>query len=591
MSDATTQEIKSKIDIAEYLRGFITLIPAGKNFKAVCPFHKEKTPSFMVSPDRQTWHCFGACNTGGDIFTFLMKYENLEFFEALKVLAEKAGVELKHADPAEQRQFGVLYDINSIAKNFFMDELALPGVAKSARDYLQIRGLKPEILHEFEIGFALNKPDALVLHLIHKGVNVADIERSGLAFKADRGGYMDRFRGRIMFPIANHFGKTVGFTGRVLPEFDTGTMGKYVNSPETAIFKKSKLLYGFYKTKNAIREANTALLVEGQMDFLMSYQDGVKNVVATSGTALTSDHLTVLRKYADKLILSFDSDSAGATAADRAIHLADASDFAGVIAGRPMNPSSELAFTLAAASDFEVNVFMLPQDAKDPAEVVEKYPGTLSSLIQKAVPMMEFYIEHFLKDGINKKSVRLVLGKIKQLSSALDRSTYLRLLANRSSFSEKDLSEEMEQLKTEAQPAVRGTDVSGEVLVLPPEKHTRWGTIAEHLITLAISKSTLPALLPQRQYFPDRYQKVFDALQDPAILTDPALTAFVNTLSLKAGSDLPHDETILTKELHREYLKEQIEELQKSIIHAEQTGRDATEFIKKVDVLSRELHN
>ena len=562
----TTQEIKSKIDIVDFLRGYITLIPAGKNFKAVCPFHKEKTPSFMVSPDRQTWHCFGACNTGGDIFTFLMKYENLEFFEALKVLAEKAGVELKRADPAEQRQFGVLYDINNIAKNFFMDELSLPGGTKSAKDYLQVRGLKPATLHEFEIGFAPNKPDALVLHLIHKGVNVADIERSGLTFKADRGGYMDRFRGRIMFPIANHFGKTVGFTGRVLPEFDTGTAGKYVNSPETAIFKKSKLLYGFYKTKSAIREANTALLVEGQMDFLMSYQDGVKNVVATSGTALTPDHLAVLGKYAETAILCFDRDEAGLTASERAIDLVH-------------------------QFDFDTKVLLLPETMKDPAEVVEKKPGLLAELVKASLPAIQFYFERYLSNSFDKKAVRAVLLKIKKLPSALDRNVWTKSLSERTGFPEKDLSEEMAELKAEPEPAWRGANIPSEATILPSEKNTRWGMIAEHLITLAISKNTLPMLLPQRQYFPDRYQKVFDALQDPMILTDPMLAAFVNTLSLKAGNDLPHDEVILTKELRREYLKEKIEELQKRVTLSEKTGRDATEFIKEVDLLSRELHN
>jgi len=567
MSDATTQEIKSKIDIAEFLRGYITLIPAGKNFKAVCPFHKEKTPSFMVSPDRQTWHCFGACNTGGDIFTFLMKYENLEFFEALKVLAEKAGVELRRADPAEQRQFGVLYDINSIAKNFFMDEL---GTAKGAKEYLENRSLKSTTLHEFEIGFAPNKPDALVLHLIHKGVSVSDIERSGLAFKADRGGYMDRFRGRVMFPIANHFGKTVGFTGRVLPEFDTGTAGKYVNSPETAIFKKSKLLYGFYKTKNAIREANTVLLVEGQMDFLMSYQDGVKNVVATSGTALTPDHLTVLRKYAETAVLCFDRDEAGLAAAERAIDLVH-------------------------QFDFDTKVLYLPDTAKDPAEVVEKNPGLLIELVKTSLPAMQFYFERYLGNAMDKKAIRAVLTKIKKLPSALDRNVWTKSLAERTGFPEKDLSEEMAGLKSEPEPVLRGSglpdSLPSDITALPPEKHTRWGMIAEHLITLAISKSTLPSLLPQRQYFPTRYQKVFDALQDPIILTDPAMTAFINTLSLKAGSGLPHDETILVKELHREYLKEKIETLQKKIVHAEKINVDASEFMKEIDLLSRELHN
>jgi DNA primase len=566
MSDATTQEIKSKLDIAEFLRGYITLIPAGKNFKAVCPFHKEKTPSFMVSPDRQTWHCFGSCNTGGDIFTFLMRYENIEFFEALKVLAEKAGIELKRADPAEQRQFGVLYDINNIAKNFFMDELR---ASKIALAYIEKRGLKPETLHEFEIGFAPNKPDALTLHLIHKGVNVQDIERSGLAFKADRGGYMDRFRGRIMFPIANHFGKVVGFTGRVLPEFDTGTMGKYVNSPETAIFKKSKLLYGFFKTKHAIREMSSVLLVEGQMDFLMSYQDGIRNAVATSGTALTSDHLTVLRKYAETAVLCFDRDEAGLEAAERAIDLTH-------------------------QFDFDTKVLLLPEPMKDPADVVEKTPGMLAELIKSALPAMQFYLERYLANGQGKKQIREVLQKIKKLSSALDRNVWIRALGERVGFSEKDLIEEMEQIKAEVVPAPRETaqPTQSEPVQLP-HVNTRRGMITENLLGLAISKNNILGLEPHRQYFPPLYQRVYDELSRVSGQADQAVLALADTLSLRAGMSLAHSEGTLVSELKREFMKERQEELQKMIQRAERAGDEATlaNLVKEVDLLSHELHN
>lgn len=566
MSDATTQEIKSKLDIAEFLRGYITLIPAGKNFKAVCPFHKEKTPSFMVSPDRQTWHCFGSCNTGGDIFTFLMRYENIEFFEALKVLAEKAGIELKRADPAEQRQFGVLYDINNIAKNFFMDGLR---ASKTALTYIEKRGLKPETLHEFEIGFAPNKPDALTLHLIHKGVNVIDIERSGVAFKADRGGYMDRFRGRIMFPIANHFGKTVGFTGRVLPEFDTGTMGKYVNSPETAIFKKSKLLYGFFKTKHVIREMSSVLLVEGQMDFLMSYEDGIKNAVATSGTALTPDHLMVLRKYAETAVLCFDRDEAGFEAAERAIDLAH-------------------------QFDFDTKVLLLPEPMKDPADVVEKSPGMLAELVKTALPAMQFYLERYLEHAQGKKQIREVLQKIKKLSSALDKNVWIKALSERTGFPEKDLVEEMEQIKAEPTITPRETTQSaqGEPVQLP-RVNTRRGMIAENLLGLAISKNNILGLEAQRQYFPPLYQRVYDALSKVSGAADVAILALADTLSLKAGMELAHNEVTLVSELKREYLKERQDGLQKKILQAERTGDEITlaSLVKEVDLLSKELHN
>ena len=246
------QEIKDRLDIVEFIRSYVPLLPAGKNFKANCPFHKEKTPSFMVSPERQTWHCFGSCSEGGDIFKFLMKYENLEFYEVLKILAEKAGIELRQIAPAEQKQFNVLYEINEEAKEFFKKNLE---GSVEAKKYLLDRGLKKETIEEFELGFSSNKWEELSLYLIKKKYSAFDIERAGLAYKNERGSLIDRFRGRIMFPIHNHFGKVIGFSGRILPELDAGEAGKYINSPETLIFNKSKILYGFHKSKNFIRSA------------------------------------------------------------------------------------------------------------------------------------------------------------------------------------------------------------------------------------------------------------------------------------------------------------------------------------------------
>lgn len=282
METNPVEEIKNKIDIVQVIGSYIEVKPAGRNFKARCPFHGEKTPSFMISADRQTWHCFGSCNEGGDVFSFLMKYENIEFYEALKILAEKAGVELKKLSPEDQKQFGILYDINEAAKDFYKQELQKN---QKVLEYIKSRGLTEETIKEFELGFAPQAWDHATIYLTGKGFNAQDIERAGIDFRNDRGSYIDRFRGRIMFPIWNHTGKVVGFTGRIMPEYDTGETGKYINSPETPIFNKSRVLYGFNKAKSHIREMQFALLVEGQMDLLMCVQDGLKNVVAASGTA------------------------------------------------------------------------------------------------------------------------------------------------------------------------------------------------------------------------------------------------------------------------------------------------------------------
>ena len=329
MEGSVTHTIKEKLAVADVLKSYIELQPAGRNFKARCPFHNEKTPSFTVSPERGTWHCFG-CNEGGDIFTFLMKFENLEFGEALKILAERAGVELRRVSPMEYKQFSLLYDLQAAARDFFIKQL---GEAPVAVQYLEKRGLTKETIDTFEIGWAPNAHDALARHLINLGFTTEDIIRAGLAAKSDRGLVFDRFRGRIMFPIANHSGKVVAFTGRILPELEfnpstsSGQVAKYINSPETPIFQKSRILYNFNRAKSAIREADAAFLVEGQMDVVMTWQSGVKYVVASSGTALTADHLAALRRITEKVVLSFDSDEAGLVAIERAIDLAETMDF------------------------------------------------------------------------------------------------------------------------------------------------------------------------------------------------------------------------------------------------------------------------
>ena len=418
MTTSPIQEIKDRLDIADFIRSYITLLPAGKNFKAVCPFHKEKTPSFIVSPDRQTWHCFGSCSEGGDIIKFLMKYENLEFYEALKILAEKAGIELKKTNPLEHRQFGILYDINEVAKNFFAGQLESESSAEAMK-YLLDRGLKKETIEEFELGFSNNDFDPLTRHLIKAGFAIQDIERAGLNFKNDRGSYVDRFRGRIIFPIYNHFGKVVAFTGRVLPKYERPEFGKYVNSPETMIFSKSKVLYGFHKSKEHIRALKSAVLVEGQMDFLMAYQDGVKNIVASSGTALTESHLKSLSRIAEQLVFCFDSDEAGFNAAERAIDL-------------------------AAANDFAAKILTL-KGYKDPAEAVQKSPGKFSELVADAKHAMEFYFSRYMGEnediGGLKKNLRVILGKIKNLVSPIERSHWLKELSLLAKIEERVLAE------------------------------------------------------------------------------------------------------------------------------------------------------
>jgi len=579
------QEIKERLDIVDFIRSYIPLTPAGKNLKALCPFHREKTPSFMVSPERQMWHCFGSCGEGGDIFKFLMKYENLEFYEALKILAEKAGVELKKISPAEHKQFGILYDISQSAKDFFKKQLEQ---STETLNYLKERGLKKETIEEFELGLAPNKFDDLSRYLTNSGYDIKDVERAGLIFKTERGSYVDRFRERIMFPLYNHFGKVVGFSGRVLPrlEAEKPELGKYINTPETLIFNKSRILYGFHKTKKHILEQKSAVLVEGQMDFLMAYQDGVKNVIATSGTALTFDHLKTIRRLAEQLILCFDNDEAGFNAVERAIDLAN-------------------------ANDFNVKILTL-QDFKDPAEAAQKSPGALAGLIKETKPAMEFYFERYLKEKVKlelpefKKKIRIVLAKIKNLASAVERAQWLKELSQRTKIEEKTLAEEMEQLKTlnyaEKNAELRRNSPRQSASSLRESACSRRELICQRLISLAIlDKDFQERINEHLDYFLEDYSLILKWLREEAKLEDERLNNLLNLISLRSSfeSSILDPEKIekefqeLLHQLRIEYLKEKRQRLTGLVKEAEGTGDETkvASVLKEFNEVSKSIQN
>lgn len=551
MENSPTQLIKEKLDLVQTIKGYIELTPAGRNFKGLCPFHGEKTPSFMVSPDRGSWHCFG-CGLGGDIFTFVMKYDNLEFGEALKVLAEKAGVELRRVSPQEYKQFGLLYDINAAAKEFFRAELEKTDVA---RKYLSERKLAPETVSEFEVGWAPNAKDLLAVHLIKIGFAPADIERAGLIGKNDRGMVYDRFRGRIMFPIHNHIGKVVGFTGRILPQLDTGDMGKYINSPETPIFQKSKLLYGFWKSKNPIRDAGSAFLVEGQMDFLMTWQSGMKNVIATSGTALTAEHLRTLRRATDRLVLSFDSDEAGLNALERAIDLAEAEDF---------------GVKIARLGEY-----------KDPADAVVADPAFLPKAVAEAVPAPQFYFDRYLpaksdlKDRDYLAKLRLVLGKLRHMASPVERDLWMKELAMRAGVSADTLQSEMAAMAETADPAASKKE-SVEAAPGEERKLSRRELLAERYLAAIVTAGDFTSDEDVIFYLPEAYRDVFEILRrGERHSPDPRLDERLNAILL-VGEDMPPAEQAQLKDqIRREYLRERREDLAAEVRRAEQSGDEA----------------
>jgi DNA primase len=321
ISPATLEQIRAASDIVEIIGSYLgRMHRAGTNFRALCPFHKEKSPSFFVNPHKQTFHCFG-CHKGGDVFTFVKEYESIPFMDVVRRLAERAHIPLEIENQPGQQQARHIKDqllqIHEQITQRWQAALANDAAGQIARDYLAKRGVPDEAIKLFRLGYAPDSWDDTVNWAKGKGYDAALVEQAGLILKSEKGGHYDRFRGRLMFPICDEQGRVIGFSGRVLAG-DEKT-AKYVNSPETPIFTKSKVMFGLDKSKRALLDAHAAIICEGQLDLIACFMAGVKNVVAPQGTALTGDHARILKRYVDEVILCFDSDNAGQNAAVRSL--------------------------------------------------------------------------------------------------------------------------------------------------------------------------------------------------------------------------------------------------------------------------------
>ena len=456
-------EIKNRLDIVEVVQDYVKLKRAGKDYKALCPFHSEKTPSFFVSPSKQIWHCFG-CNAGGDMFSFVMKIDGVEFADALRTLARKAGVVLKREDPQIKSQRNILYQVCEEASEFFQKEL---GENKTVQEYLKNRGLKPITIKEFKIGYAPNSWDALVNHLTELGYKTDDIEKAGFITKKEQDTrYYDRFRNRIMFPIADLNGQVVGFSGRIFsakggPASGGGDAAKYVNTPDTLIYNKSRIIYGLDKAKMEIRKKNQCIIVEGQFDLIMAHQTGSKNTIATSGSALTPDQLHVLKRYAENIVFSFDADTGGESATKRAIGLAQ-------------------------QMEFNIKIAILPKEDKDPAEIIKKDQKKWEDILANAKPIMEFYFENTLSKypktltvDAKREIAKELLYPIKNISNVIEQAHWLQVLASKLKVDERILVKALQKIKARE---------SGEELPLTPEiRHeSRIKNLEEYLLGLVL---------------------------------------------------------------------------------------------------------
>ncbi len=434
-------EIKSRIDIVDLVGETVKLRRAGKNYSGLCPFHNEKTPSFIVSPDRQTWHCFGQCGEGGDIFKFVMKKEGWDFKEALRFLAERAGVKLetyKAEKPEEKEAHARLRILLDDAVTFYRYHLStLPG--KSALDYIhEKRLLTDATIETFGLGYAPQGWDNALKHFTDKGFSNQELLEAGLVSQRDSGGFIDRFRNRLMIPIRDENGRMTGFGARIL---DPNDVPKFMNSPETPLFSKSRLLYGLDRARKPIRSANQAVIVEGYLDVIALHQAGFENVVSPMGTSLTEDQLRLLKKFTRSIVLALDPDAAGQKAVLRGLEAAR----------QTLDRQDEITFDARgllrheARLQADLRVASMP-DNLDPDEIVQRDPAQWKTLVENAQPIVvhvmgALAVGRDLDDAKVKSEIAAqVLPLIEDLPNPVERDTYRQRLARFLKVDERSIS-------------------------------------------------------------------------------------------------------------------------------------------------------
>jgi DNA primase len=466
MTNSPIDEIKNRLDIVEVIGSYIRLQKAGANYKALCPFHSEKNPSFFVSPARQIWHCFG-CGAGSSIFDFVMKIEGVEFGDALRILAQKAGVELKPMKPELKTERQRLYEICEWATRFFEKQLEASKTGQEAKKYLLNRGIDKESIKKWQIGYAPDVWQGLSDFLNSRGYKKEEIEKAGLAIKNEEGRYYDRFRGRIIFPIFDLNSQVIGFGGRVFKgalSENKNLTAKYINTPNTLIYDKSKILYGLDKAKLEIRKKNFCLLVEGYTDVILAHQAGIENTVSLSGTALTNYQLSILKRYTDNLFLAFDMDIAGDTATKRGIDLAQ-------------------------LQGFNIKIIVLPE-GKDPADLLSEGREEFKRLIEKALSIFDFYFQNAFsqydrKTAEGKRKIsEILLPLIKRIPNEIEKFHWIQELAKKLEVGEKEIVEELNKVKLEER--IYFSESEDNLKIEKPK--SRKEILEDKLITLILKK-------------------------------------------------------------------------------------------------------
>ena len=419
---SVVDDIKARLDIVDVVSSYVQLQKAGRNFKAACPFHNEKTPSFVVNPERQSWHCFGACATGGDAFSFVMRREGVEFGEALKVLAQRAGVILDQQRDRDKNE--MLYQVNQVAAKFYQDALK-SSQGKIAGKYLDERGVNDSSIEKFALGYSLNSWDGLKAHLLALGITEDQAVVSGLVYRNEDSHSWDFFRSRLMFPIHDRQGRVAGFGARALDD----STPKYINTAQTPIFNKRNMLYGLHLAAGPIRGQSAAIIVEGYMDVIAAHEHGYDNVVASMGTALTEQQVSQLKSMVSNFVLALDPDTAGQEATLRSLESSWR-----VIGQQAASVRNSSVGTLYQREQATLKIAALPP-GRDPDKLIREDRQEWERLTKEAVPLMDYLIPAVsarfdTSTGQGKAQVVDILRPLIQSAEFFDQDGYLRKLSD-----------------------------------------------------------------------------------------------------------------------------------------------------------------
>jgi DNA primase len=579
--NSDVEEVKSRINIVDLVGEYIRLVKAGSNWKGLCPFHNEKSPSFMVSEERQSWHCFG-CGKGGDAFSFVMEMEGAGFREALEQLAQKAGVPLRKfekGDQGRESQKPKLFNILELATKWYEKNLWEGKEKDKILKYLRERGLTDETIKKFRLGYApdgwrnvlefLQKRDYKINEISKTGLFVE--KEAGIGFQTQTSECYDRFRDRIMFPIQDMMGRVIGFSARVAPGGDEKN-AKYINTPQSELYDKGKTLYGLHLAKTEIKKKDEAILVEGNMDVIASHQAGFSNTVAVSGTALTQDQIKIIKRYTENIKMAFDMDLAGQAAAKKSARV-------------------------CLENDLNVRIVLL-SGGKDAADVIRENKENWGKAVLEARGLIEYYFEdtfsrYNAKDPIGKKKIaKELLNIIKDVSSPVEQSHWLKTLAEKLDTEEKILSEVLKQAKKdeksvvdrakkeEAEPEKKNNPLEqriiGLLLAFPKIGVRQIEKIKPDYFLGEKERNIISAILERKEECDSAKIKDFFSDYETGRIIDEALFESEVETENRTGSQQVFDPALelsaSLERLKKNYIKERIVRITQDIKEAEKTG-------------------